>query len=112
MKIKAVLVGLGVLMFIFCSVSLSQAEIDPRHKMNFMAPPNEHPWQESGSPPSDDSIGPDEDSPILIVIGPVKFIMIRPSHAELVPNGNRRVDDSQMERIPDKNTMPKKKNSR
>jgi len=92
MKIKAVLVGLGLLMFIFCSVSLSQAEIHPRRKMNFMAPPNEHPWQHDDSPGYGDS---SEDG-LLQVILPMPptirtILIIRTSRA-ITGSGEKAAD--------------------
>lgn len=93
MKPKAVLVGLSLLMFIFCTVSLSQAALDRRYTDYFLTPPAEHPWQESGSPPANDTIHPEAYSPFFIVIGPVKLIIIKPSPVRLMPNRTNRVID-------------------
>ncbi|MCK4404470.1 MAG: hypothetical protein KAW02_05200 [candidate division Zixibacteria bacterium] len=86
MRIRGVLVVLGLLMFIFCSVGVSQAAIDNKYNFRFLAPPNEHPWQDSGSPPFEDTILPQTVSQVFIVIGPVKLIIIKPSRAGTVPN--------------------------
>lgn len=56
MRIKAVLTVLSLLLFIFCSVSLSQAAVDPRYSL--LPPVNEHPWQHDGSPEPGDTSGP------------------------------------------------------
>jgi len=93
MKPKAVLVGLSLLMFIFCTVSLSQAALSPNHNLHFLDTPNEHPWQDSGSPSFDDIIRPNAVSPVFIVIGPVKLIIIKPSPVRLMPNRTNRVID-------------------
>ena len=93
MKIRAVLVGLSLLMFIFCSVGLSQAAVSTKYSTHF-PPVNEHPWQESGSPPSGDTMCPNASSPIFIIgIGPVKLIIIRPFKGKSVSNENQLVDD-------------------
>jgi hypothetical protein len=50
MKTKIVLAGLGFLMFIFCSVDWSQAEMDTRSIICYpISSPSEHPWQYDGS---------------------------------------------------------------
>jgi hypothetical protein len=60
MMIKIVLAGLGLLMFIFCSINLSQAAMDTRvtiHNPAYpISAPNEHPWQYDDSPGHRDSL--------------------------------------------------------
>ena len=85
--------GLGLIVFIFCSVDLSQAALDARYDNHILGPVNEHPWQESGSPPSGDTIRLHVVSPVFIVIGPIKLIIIKPSRVESVLNGNRQLVD-------------------
>lgn len=105
MKTRAVFVGLSLLMFIFYSVGLTRAAVGPKHNYNihFFPPPNEHPWQDSGSPPFDDDdniIGPNAFSSPFIVIGPVEIIIIRPFGAEPMPNENQRVSHQPNGEVP------------
>jgi hypothetical protein len=59
MMIKIVLAGVGLLMFIFCSINLSQAAMDTRATIQDptypISAPNEHPWQYDDSPGYRDS---------------------------------------------------------
>ena len=50
MKNKIVLTGLGLLVFIFCTVDFSRAAMDSRCNINYLSTPNEHPWQHDDSP--------------------------------------------------------------
>jgi hypothetical protein len=90
MKTKVVLVGLSLLMFIFCSASISQAAKLPIHNTPSLPPANEHPWQDSGSPPVDgDPILPDLLHPTFIMIRPVSVMIFWPAKAEPMPKGNQ-----------------------
>ncbi len=55
---KTVPVGLGILLFIFRSAQSSYAAVDEKHSkyIYFPTTPDEHPWQDSGSPPIGDDI--------------------------------------------------------
>lgn len=55
MRIRAVIAGLALLVFILCSAGLSQAAKSPLHNIHNNPPADEHPWQHGGSPdPEDD----------------------------------------------------------
>lgn len=60
MMIKIVLAGLGLLMFIFCPINLSQAAMDTRATIQNpiypISAPSEHPWQYDDSPGHGDSL--------------------------------------------------------
>ncbi len=79
MNVKTVIAGLGLLVFIFCSVQSGQAAEDERYYYHFLDPPCEHPWQDSGTPRSNDIIQEKMVSYIFMVIGPVKMILVKPS---------------------------------
>ena len=66
MKVKIVLVGLGLLMFIFCSVGLSQAAMSPKNNVRFLTYPSEHPWQHDDSPGPPDSS--DSGAPRMVIL--------------------------------------------
>jgi len=77
MRIRTVLVVLGLLLFILCAVGPGQAAMSRRNHVHYLAPPNEHPWQDHDSPPDADTLVPDLASPTFIVIGPFKVMIIR-----------------------------------
>ena len=77
MRIRTVLVVLGLLLFILCAVGPGQAAMSRRNHVHYLAPPNEHPWQDHDSPPHADTLVPDLASPTFIMIGPFKVMIIR-----------------------------------
>ncbi len=99
MKTRVVLI-LFLLMFVFCTASLSRAAWDHRYNIHFLSPPCEHPWQESGSPNFDDTIRPNTASQIFIEIGPVKLIIIRPFWIVSMLNKIKEVNHSPKARGP------------
>ncbi len=88
MKIRTMLVGLGLLVFIFCSANFTRAalrlEPNPIDDIDFMSLPGEHPWQHDTSP----ECGDDSDNILVqVVILPISptiktFQLIR------IPPGN------------------------
>ncbi len=98
MKVKAVIVGLGVLMFIFCSVSLSLAEIHPKYKMRFMSPPKEHPWQHDDSPSKGDSSDHDLLQVILPISPTIKTILLIRTPRCITGSGEKEADVSASQR--------------
>jgi hypothetical protein len=92
MKMKAVLVGLGLLVFILCSVSLSQAEMHPNYKMRFMAPPNEHPWQHDDSNGYEDGSDDDLLQMIIPVSPTIKVILIIRTPQFITDSGEKAAD--------------------
>jgi hypothetical protein len=78
MRFKTAMAVLGVLVFIFCTVQSSQGALSTTNNIHFMAPPNEHPWQDSGSPPVQDTIKVKMVCPIPVVIGPLEIMIIKP----------------------------------
>jgi hypothetical protein len=94
MNLKTVVLGLGFLMFIFCSVQSSQGALKVEYNVHFLSPPNEHPWQDSGSPPVGDTVRVDNVSYFHIVIGPAKVIRVNPSsNFKLTPCKTNIVED-------------------
>jgi hypothetical protein len=81
MNIKTVLVGLSLLVFIFCSAQSSNATIDERRSNNiyFLTAPSEHPWQDSGSPFIDNDIRQEIVSHIVVINGPLKIFVFIPT---------------------------------
>jgi hypothetical protein len=77
MRIRTFLVILGLLLFIICTVSSGQAAHSRRNNINYLGPPNEHPWQDHDAPPHADTLVPDKACPILILIGPFRVMIIR-----------------------------------
>ena len=55
MRIRAVIAGLALLIFILCSAGLSQAAKSPQHNIHDNPPADEHPWQHGGSPDPGDN---------------------------------------------------------
>jgi hypothetical protein len=78
MRTKAVLTVLSLLLFIFCSASLSQAAVDPRYSL--LPPVNEHPWQHDGSPDPGDTSGPSPSPsviwPMPVTVNSILFIRV------------------------------------
>jgi hypothetical protein len=75
MKVKAILLGIILIVFLFCLVNSSQALSDPFWENRNAG---EHPWQESDFPPPDDDIvTPENSSAIWIIDVPTKIILIR-----------------------------------
>jgi len=85
MRIRTILVILGLLLFIICTVSSGQAAHSRRHNIHYLAPPNEHPWQDHDSPPYADTLVPDMACPTLILIGPFKVMIIRAAQDRPTP---------------------------
>ncbi len=83
MNVKTVMVGFGMLVFIFCSIKPGQAELDPKYYDHFLCTPGEHPWQDSGAPQGGLITQKDIVSPIFFTITPLKVISINPSWAKL-----------------------------
>jgi hypothetical protein len=85
MRIRTVLVVLGLLLFILCTVGPGQAAMNRRNNVHYLAPPNEHPWQDHDSPPDPDTLGPDAACPTMIQIGPFKVLIIRAAQDRPTP---------------------------
>ncbi|UCB52059.1 MAG: hypothetical protein JSV10_08725 [Candidatus Zixiibacteriota bacterium] len=85
MRIRTVLVILGLLLFILCAVGPGQAAMNRTNNINYLAPPNEHPWQDHDSPPDADTLVPDMACPTLILIGPFKVMIIRAAEDRPTP---------------------------
>ena len=84
MKTKIVLVGMGFLMFIFCSINLSQAAMDIRENIHYLSAPNEHPWQHDDSPRPPESLDRPLSFVVILPAGPaIKAILF--IHAPGVP---------------------------
>jgi len=56
MRLRVILIGVGLGMFIFCAFSLSHAALDSKYSTRFLGPPDEHPWQYDDSPIVKDGI--------------------------------------------------------
>lgn len=78
MKCKTAIAVVGVLMLIFCAFQPSQGAWSNANNRHFMAPPNEHPWQDSGSPLVKDTIQVQMVCPVPVVIGPLEIMIIKP----------------------------------
>jgi len=85
MRIRTFLVVLGLLLFIICTVSPGQAALSRKNNLNYLAPPNEHPWQDHGAPPDADTPVPDKACPIWITIGPFKILIIKAPEVRPTP---------------------------
>jgi hypothetical protein len=85
MRIRTILVVLGLLLFILCTVGPAQAAMNRRNNVHYLAPPNEHPWQDHDSPPDPDTLVPDLASPTWIMIGPFKVMIIRAAQDRPTP---------------------------
>ncbi|MGB2770497.1 MAG: hypothetical protein WBC88_12295 [Candidatus Zixiibacteriota bacterium] len=85
MKTRTFLVVLGLLLFIICTVSPGQAALSRKNNINYLCPPNEHPWQDHDAPPDADTLVPDKACPTLILIGPFKIIIIKAPEVRPTP---------------------------
>ncbi|MGB3092454.1 MAG: hypothetical protein WBC42_04520 [Candidatus Zixiibacteriota bacterium] len=85
MKTRTFLVVLGLLLFIICTVSPGQAALSRKNNINYLCPPNEHPWQDHDAPPDADTLVPDKACPKLILIGPFKIMIIRAPEVRPTP---------------------------
>jgi len=78
MKFKTAIAGLSLLVVIFCTIQFSQGANSNANNIHFMAPPNEHPWQDSGSPLVRDTLQAETICTIPVVLGPFEIIVIKP----------------------------------
>lgn len=85
MRIRTFLVVLGLLLFIICTVSPGQAALSRKNNLNYLCPPNEHPWQDQDAPPDADTPVPDKTCPTFILIGPFRIMIIRAPEARPTP---------------------------
>lgn len=80
MKIRAVLIVLALLVFVFCTGTLSHAAMSPKYSL--LPPVNEHPWQHDGSPDPGDTLGPSPSPavtwPMPLTVNGILFIRIPP----------------------------------
>lgn len=101
MRYKTAIAVLGLLMLIFCTFPSSQAAWSNANNRHFMAPPNEHPWQDSGSPLVKDTIHVQTVCPIPVVIGPLEIMIIKPViRINLDPSNIQTADDRTYGRTP------------
>ena len=102
MKFKTAIAGLGLLVIIFCTIQLCQGALSNANKiLDFMAPPDEHPWQDSGSPQVKDTVEAETVCPIPVVIGPLKIMMFKPvTKIKLYPSNTPTADDRSYGRTP------------
>jgi hypothetical protein len=102
MKFKTAIAGLGLLVIIFCTIQFSQGALSNANKItDFMAPPNEHPWQDTSSPQANDTIHVETVCPIPVVIGPLEIIMIKSViKIKLDPRRTQTADDRSYGRTP------------
>lgn len=84
MKIRVILMALGLFLFVFCTSGLSHAAMSPKYQIQ--PPVDEHPWQHDGSPDPGDTLTP---GLIPLVIWPISangkcllFIRVPNSNAE------------------------------
>jgi hypothetical protein len=96
MNIKTILVGLSLLVLIFCSAQSSYAAVDEKHcnYIYLLAPPSEHPWQDSGSPPIGDDIRQEIASHFMVINGPWKIFMFMPSSKIKLSKSNTQMADN------------------
>ena len=50
MRLRVILIGVGLGVFIFCAFNLSHAALDNKYSTRFLGPADEHPWQHDDSP--------------------------------------------------------------
>ncbi len=81
MKVKALIFTLMLIGIFICLPNQNQAYVGPPY-YDPLEYPNEHPWQDLESPPSDDINHPEISSIVLIIGFPTKIIMIRTSQAK------------------------------
>jgi hypothetical protein len=101
MRFKTAIAGLGLLVLIFCTIQSSQGAWSNANNLHFMAPPNEHPWQDSGSPLVEDTLHVETVCPIPVVIGPLEIMIIKPViKVKLGPSNSQTADDRSYGRTP------------
>jgi outer membrane PBP1 activator LpoA protein len=88
MKLKTATAGFALLVLIFCTIQISQGANSNATNVHFMAPPNEHPWQDSGSPVDKDTVQAERVRPILVMITPFEIVMIKPV-IKVIPNSSK-----------------------
>lgn len=77
MKVKVVIFALVLIAIVICLPNRNQAYVGPPY-FDRLGYPDEHPWQESDSPPIDaDIITPAISSAIWVIGPPTKIIIIR-----------------------------------
>ena len=82
MKIKVGIFALILIAIVICLPNRNQAYVGPPYCDRFNRL-DEHPWQESDSPPIDDDIITPEKSSVIWIIGPpTKIIIIRVSQVK------------------------------
>jgi len=50
MRLRVILIGMSLLMFIFCAFNPSQAALDEKYYSRLVGPADEHPWQYDDTP--------------------------------------------------------------
>ncbi len=101
MRFRTAIAGLGLLVLFFCTIQSSQGALSNANNIHFMAPPNEHPWQDSGSPLVRDTVHAETICPIPVVIGPLKIMMIKPViMVKPYPGNTQTADDRSDGRTP------------
>ncbi|KPL00645.1 MAG: hypothetical protein AMJ91_03865 [candidate division Zixibacteria bacterium SM23_73_3] len=87
MRIRVVVVGVGLLMFILFSVNCSQAidrpKLDPKDNIHSMTCPGEHPWQHDDSPGD----GGSSDNTLVYVVTLPVFSSIKTIQLIWTPQG-------------------------
>ena len=82
MKVKVIIFALVLIAIVICLPNHNQAYVGPPY-FDRLTHPDEHPWQESDSPPIDDDIITPENSFVIWIIGPpTKIIIIRVSQVK------------------------------
>jgi hypothetical protein len=102
MRFKTVMAVLVLLVLIFYTIQSSHGALGNGNNIHdLLAPPNEHPWQDSGSPQVKDTVQVDMVCPIPVVIGPLEIIMIKPViKVKLGPSNSQTADDRSYGRTP------------
>ena len=81
MRIRTFLVVLGLLLFIICTVSPGQAALSRKNNLNYLALPNEHPWQHEGSPGDQDTLSPSPIGGVIVPLAPgIRAILFIQTH--------------------------------
>jgi hypothetical protein len=71
MRLRVILIGVGLLVFIFCAFGSSHAALDNKYYIRITSSPDEHPWQHDDTPIVKDGLNRDNTSNGILPLYPL-----------------------------------------